>query len=369
MTSKKRNQVDYIFLILTGVLLLIGLVMLWSASTTQAEKDFGNNYYYVLHQLLYGAAIGLVAMYALSRIDYHFWKKLVPVGLIFSFLALIMVKVPGIGFSAGGASRWIHLGPIFFQPSEIAKLSLILYLAAWISERGTHKSFRESVVPPLVMTGLFAVLILWQPDMGTMLSLCITAMVILFVGGIRLKYVGWILLGGVLSLLALIKLEPYRARRITAFLNRSADPLGIAYQINQALLAIGTGGWFGYGYGASREKHFYLPEPLNDSIFAVIAEELGFLRVGIILLIFLAFLIRGLQISMRASDNFGKIFALGIIVSIGANVVVNISAILGLVPLTGIPLPFFSYGSTSLIVTLASIGIVLNISRTASKAA
>lgn len=367
--AKKQNKVDYILLILTGVLLLVGLIMLWSASTTQSEKDFGNTYYYVTHQLFYGAAIGMVAMYVLSRIDYHFWKKLVPVGLVISLLALIMVKVPGIGFSAGGASRWIHLGPITFQPSELAKLSLILYLAAWTSEKGPHKSFRESVFPPLIMIGLFAALILWQPDLGTMLSLCITALIMLFVGGIQLKYVAWILFGGVLSLLALIKLEPYRARRLTAFINRSADPLGIAYQINQALLAIGTGGWFGYGYGASREKYFYLPEPLTDSIFAIIAEELGFLRVGAILLLFLGFLFRGLQISARASDNFGKMLALGIIVSVGANVIVNVAAILGLVPLTGIPLPFFSYGSTSLIVTLASIGIVLNISRTATKTA
>ncbi len=366
--TKRKVPADYILLTLTGLLLAIGVIMLWSASTPESQKDFGNNSYYVVHQLLYGVGIGLVAMYILSRIDYHVWRKFVPVALAVSLIALILVKIPGVGFSAGGATRWIHLGPIFFQPAEIAKLALILYLAAWTSERGHSKGFWESVFPPLTIIGVYAILILWQPDMGTMLSLVIPSLIMLFVGGIQLRYLGWTLLGGVLTVLALIKLEPYRARRITAFLDRSGDPLGIGYQINQALLAIGTGGWFGYGYGGSRQKYFYLPEPLNDSIFAIMAEELGFIRIVLILLIFLAFLLRGVQISLRAADTFGKMLALGIIAGIGANVVVNVSAILGLVPLTGIPLPFFSYGSSSLIVTLASLGILLNISRTAAKA-
>lgn len=365
--TKSRPKVDYVLLILTSVLLVIGLIMLWSASNIEAKRNFGSSSYYVVHQLLYGVGIGVVAMYILSRIDYHFWKKIIPLALIASFIGLILVKVPGIGFSAGGATRWVHFGPIFFQPAEIAKLALVLYLAAWISERGHRKGFWESVFPPLIIIGLYSLLILWQPDMGTMISLAITAMIMLFVGGIRLKHFSWIIVSGVLAILALIKLEPYRVKRLTAFLNRSIDPLGIGYQINQALIAVGSGGWFGYGYGESRQKHFYLPETLNDSIFAIMAEELGFIRIVMIVLLFLVFLIRGLQISLRASDSFGKMLALGIIAGIGANIVVNISAILGLLPLTGIPLPFFSYGSTSLVVTLASLGIVLNISRTAAK--
>ncbi len=365
--AKKRPSIDYVLLILTGVLLVLGLVMLWSASTVESEKNFGTSSYYIVHQLLYGVGLGLIAMYILSRIDYHFWKKVIPVALVVSLIALVLVKVPGIGFSANGATRWIHLGPLFFQPAEVAKLAIILYLAGWTSSNSQRKGFWQSVFPPLVILGLYCLLILWQPDVGTMISIAATALIIFFVGGIRMKYFAWIIAGGTIAMAALIKLEPYRIKRITAFLNRSIDPLGIGYQINQALLAVGSGGWFGYGYGYSRQKYFYLPEALNDSIFAVMAEELGLVRVSAILIVFLVFLLRGLRISLRAPDGFGKMLALGIVSGIGANIIVNIGAIIGLLPLTGIPLPLFSYGSSSMIITLASIGIVLNISRSTNK--
>jgi cell division protein FtsW len=215
----------------------------------------------------------------------------------------------------------------------------------------------------LVIIALFALLIMWQPDLGTTVSLVLTALLMFFVGGIHLRYFFGITGVGFLALLVLIKLEPYRVRRITAFLNRSVDPQGIGYQINQALLAIGTGGWFGYGYGHSRQKYFYLPEAINDSIFAVMAEELGFVRVTAILILFAGLIFRGLRVSLRAPDTFGKMLALGIVGGLAINTVINLGAILGLLPLTGIPLPFFSYGSSALIVTLASMGILLNISR------
>ncbi|MDQ3018602.1 MAG: putative lipid II flippase FtsW [bacterium] len=365
---KQKNSFDYILLGLIGAILVIGLVMLWSASTVESEKNFGYSSYYIVHQLLYGVGIGGLALIILSRIDYHVWQKFIPVALVVSLIALVLVKIPGIGFSANGATRWISLGPIFFQPAEVAKLSVILYLAAWSSTRGSHKSFFQSVFPPLVMVGLICLLILWQPDMGTMISIILTAMIMFFVGGIQLRYFGGLIVTGFFAMIALIQLEPYRVRRITAFLNRSIDPQGIGYQINQALVAVGTGGWFGYGYGYSRQKYFYLPEALNDSIFAVMAEELGLVRILLILGLFLFFLLRGIRVSLHAADSFGKMLALGIVAGIGANVIVNISAILGLVPLTGIPLPLFSYGSSSMIITLASLGILLNISRTAHKA-
>jgi cell division protein FtsW len=361
--AKPKQPVDLIFLSLLGGLLIIGLVMLWSASTVQSQQNFGNTSYYFTHQLLYGIGIGLLGMYVLSRIDYHVWKKLMPFALAATLLALILVKVPGIGFGANGATRWIDIGPIFFQPSEAAKLALIMYLAGWMSERGHHRGFVKSVLPPVLIIGLFCALILWQPDLGTMISLVMTAAIMLFVGGIQLRYFGWLSAAGVVTMLALIKLEPYRVKRITAFLNKSVDPLGIGYQINQALLGIGSGGWFGYGYGHSRQKYSYLPEAINDSIFAIMAEELGYIRVLIILLIFIGFLIRGIQISYKAPDLFGKMMTAGVIGGIGASIVVNISAITGLLPLTGIPLPFFSYGSSAMIMTLAGCGIVLNISR------
>lgn len=363
MAAKQKQQVDLLFLSLLGGLLVVGLIMLWSASTVQSQQNFGNTSYYFTHQLLYGIGIGLLAMYILSRIDYHFWKKFIPFALAGTLIALILVKVPGIGFGANGATRWISIGPLFFQPAEAAKLAIIMYLAGWMSERGHHKGFLQSVFPPVLIIGLYCLMILWQPDLGTMISLTLTAAIMFFVGGIRLRYFAGLTITGVLGLLALIKLEPYRIQRITAFLNKSVDPLGIGYQINQALIGIGSGGWFGYGYGHSRQKYSYLPEAINDSIFAIMAEELGFIRVLLILLLFVWFIARGIQISFRAPDLFGKMLVVGIIGSIGAGIIVNISAITGLLPLTGIPLPFFSYGSSAMIMTLAGCGIVLNISR------
>ncbi len=358
-----KKTVDYLFLGLLGGLIVIGLIMLWSASTVESQQNFGNTSYYFTHQLMYGIGIGLLAMYVLSRIDYHIWKKFIPFGIAATLIALLLVKVPGIGFGANGATRWIDIGPLFFQPAEAAKLAIIIYLAGWISTRGHIKGFFQSVLPPVLIIGLYCLLILWQPDLGTMISLVLTAGIMLFVGGIRLRYFAWLTTAGVAIMLVLIKLEPYRVKRITAFLNRSVDPLGIGYQINQALIAIGSGGWFGYGYGHSRQKYSYLPEAINDSIFAVMAEELGFIRVILILLLFIWFIIRGIQISYKAPDLFGKMLTVGVIGSIGAAAVVNISAITGLLPLTGIPLPFFSYGSSAMIMTLAGCGIVLNISR------
>ncbi len=361
--SKSRKPVDYIFLATLGALLVIGLIMLWSASTVESQQNFNNFTYYFTHQLLYGIGIGLILMYVVSRIDYHKWKKFIPFALVGTFIALILVKVPGIGFSANGATRWIHVGPFTFQPSEAAKLALVIYLAGWMSERDHHKGFWHSVFPPVLITGLFCILILWQPDLGTMISLSVTAAIMMFVGGIQLRYFAWLSGAAIVLMLGLIKLEPYRVQRITAFLNRSVDPLGIGYQINQALIAIGSGGWFGYGYGHSRQKYSYLPEAINDSIFAVMAEELGFVRVLIILVIFIFLIVRGIQISYKAPDLFGKMLAVGIIGGIGAAVIINISAITGLMPLTGIPLPFFSYGSSAMIMTLTGCGILLNISR------
>ncbi len=363
--GRPRSTVDYIFLGLLGALLGIGLIMLWSASTVESQQNFNNFTHYFLHQLLYGIGIGLIAMYILSRIDYHVWKKFIPFALIGTLVALILVKVPGIGFTANGATRWIHAGPLFFQPAEAAKLAIIIYLAGWMSERDHHKGFWHSVFPPVLIVGLYCLLILWQPDMGTMISIGATAAIMLFVGGIRLKYFAWLAGTAVVLMLGLIKLEPYRVQRITAFLNKSVDPLGIGYQINQALLAIGSGGWFGYGYGHSRQKYSYLPEAINDSIFAVMAEELGFLRIGAILAIFVAFIVRGIQISLKAPDLFGKMLVVGVVGSIASATIINIGAITGLLPLTGIPLPFFSYGSSAMIITLAGCGIVLNVSRQA----
>ncbi len=347
-------------------LVVAGLIVIYSASVVESWENFGNTSRYFIHQLVYGAGIGLLAMYLCSRIDYHVWKKFIPLALLASIILLLLVKVSQFGFAAGGATRWLQFGPILFQPSEIAKLALVLYLAGWMSERSHRgRGFYYDTLPALVILGVLALLILWQPDLGTMLVMVATGLVMLYVGGIPLKHLFGLVATGFIMLLAIIKLEPYRAKRITTFLNPSIDPLGIGYQINQALLAIGSGGLWGYGYGLSRQKHNYLPEALGDSIFAIMAEELGFFRILGVLALFLALALRGMKISLAAPDLFGKMLGVGIISSIIIQVIINIGAISGLLPLTGITLPFFSYGSSSLIVVLASMGILLNISRQA----
>lgn len=366
MKSFGSNKMDRILLIIVTLLILIGLAVLYSASTVTSYKNFDNTSYYFVHQLLYGALIGAGALYLCSRIDYHVWQKLIPLFVVISLVLLMLVKVPGIGFAANGATRWIDLGFVTFQPAEIAKLAIILYTAGWLAKQQTKiKDFYYGLFPALVIIGLFAGLIIWQPDMGTMMSLVVTAMIMLFAGGMQLRYFFMVGGFGLAALALLIKLEPYRARRITTFLNPSFDPQGIGYQINQALIAIGSGGLWGYGYGLSRQKHNYLPEAIGDSIFAIMSEELGLIRVLVVIGLFIALALRGFQIAMRAPDLFGKLLAVGIVSTITVQVCINIAAISGLLPLTGIPLPFFSYGSTAMIIMLAEIGILLNISKQA----
>lgn len=367
---KKNQKIDYTLLFITLGLLAYGLVVLYSASAVQSFADFRNTSYYIIHQIIYGAAIGLVAMYVCSKLDYHIWQKYLPYLIFLSLFLLMLVKIPGIGVVAGGAARWIRLGPAMFQPAELAKLVIILYLASWVEKKsGALNNFYFGILPSFLIIGLFGALILWQPDFGTMLVLLLVAFFMLFAAGIDWKYFFYSVISGFLILYAFIKIEPYRIKRLTTFLNPALDPKGISYQINQALLAIGSGGLWGFGYGLSRQKHNYLPAVLNDSIFAVFAEELGFFRVLAALTLFVIFALKGFQVARNAPDTFGKMVALGITLWITLQALINIAAILNLLPLTGIPLPFFSYGSTALIANLTAVGILLNISKYGRKTA
>jgi cell division protein FtsW len=360
--AKRKKKQDYVLLGIILALLCAGLLVMYSASTVESFKNYGNTSHYFFHQLIFGTGIGLVGMYICSKIDYHVWQKYTPFIVLGSLILLALVKFPGVGFSAGGATRWIHLGPAVFQPAELAKIAIVLYISAWVSKRNQKiTDFYYGLFPALIIVGLYSLLILWQPDVGSMLAIVITALCMLFAGGTKLKHLFWVIFGGLAALGVIVKLEPYRVRRFTTFLNPSFDKLGISYQINQALLAIGSGGIFGYGYGYSRQKHNYLPEPIGDSIFAVMAEELGFARVLVVLFLFAAFCIKGLRVAAGAPDLFGKMLGIGLTVGITTQALINIGSILGLLPLTGIPLPFFSYGSSSLIATLVACGILLNI--------
>ncbi len=351
----------------TLALLAFGLVVLSSASTVESLQNFNNTYRYIVHQILVGVGLGLASMFVCSKIDYHFWQKILPALILISLAALAAVKLSAFGVKAGGASRWLALGPIIFQPSELAKLVIIIYLASWIDKRrGNINDFYYGLLPSLCIVGLFALLILWQPDFGTMFVLLGIAAFMLFAAGISLKYFFWTSVATTLGLLTLAKSAVYRSQRLAAFFNPDIDPKGISYHINQALLALGSGGLWGYGYGLSRQKHNYLPEVMSDSIFAVLGEELGFAGVIFAICLFLFFAHKGFLAAKGAPDNFGKLLAFGITFWIIFQALVNIAAMAGLIPLTGVPLPFFSYGSTALILNLAAAGILLNISRFAS---
>ena len=364
VNRKAKLKIDRGLLLIVLGLLAYGLTVLYSASSVQSFSNFGTTNYYIFHQAVYGGVLGLLALFVCSKIDYHVWQKYLPYLIFVSLFLLLLVKVSGLGINSGGASRWISFGPISFQPAELAKLVIIFYLASWVDKRRGHlNDFYYGILPSLCIIGLFSGLILWQPDFGTMLVLLLVAFFMLFAAGINWKYFFYAAICGALSLYAFIKIEPYRVKRLATFFNPNIDPKGISYQINQALLAIGSGGLWGFGYGLSRQKHSYLPAVLNDSIFAVFGEELGFFRVTIALLLFAAFAIKGLKIAKNAPDTFGKLVAVGITCWITLQAIINIAAIINLLPLTGIPLPFFSYGSTALIANLLAVGILLNISR------
>ncbi|OGE83248.1 MAG: cell division protein FtsW [Candidatus Doudnabacteria bacterium RIFCSPLOWO2_01_FULL_44_21] len=356
--------IDKYLLWVVLILLGIGLLSLSSASTVLSYQRFGNNYYFFLRQIFFGVIPGLILMYIFSRIDYHRWQKWIPLLVLVGIGLLVAVLIPKIGFEAGGARRWINFGAFLFQPAEFVKLVMILYLASWYDKRQHHvHDLYFGFLPSLAIVGVVAGLIILQPDIGTMLVLAAIAAAMFFIGGVRMRYIYASAAAAILALWLVIKAAPYRVSRFLAFLDPSADTRGISYQINQALLAIGSGGLWGEGFGQSRQKYSYLPEPIGDSIFAIMSEELGFIRISLILLLFSFFAIRGYKIARNSPDTFGRLVAGGITSWLLFQTLINIGGITGLIPLTGIPLTFISYGSTSLALSLASVGILLNISR------
>lgn len=349
-------------------LVIIGLFALSTASSVLAYQRYDNNYYFFFRQIMFGVVPGLVLMYLFSRVDYHKWQKFAPLMVLSGIVMLMLVLIPGIGFKVGNARRWINFGSFLFQPAEFVKLAMLLYLASWYDKRQQQvHDLYYGYLPVLAIVGLTAGLIVLQPDIGTMLILASIAAVMLFIGGAKLKYLFTTAAAGILVLWLLVKAEPYRAHRFLAFMDPSVDAQGISYQINQALISIGSGGFWGVGFGQSRQKYSYLPEPMGDSIFAIMSEELGFVRILGVLAIFLYVAFRGFKIARKTTDTFGKLVAGGITAWVVIQALLNIGAITGLVPLTGVPLPFISYGSTALAILLASMGILLNISRYSEK--
>ncbi len=345
------------------LLLVFGLVAVSSASAVISFERFGHNNYYFFRQLIF-AAVGLLAIYVFSRIDYHFWKSWSRPIMLFGLLFLALVLVPALGFQPSGARSWFRFGSFFLQPAEFVKLAVIFYLASWfVRKKEAETNFWFGILPPVLVVSLALALIAFEPDIGTAAVLGIIVIIMLFAAGTRIQYLGGLLVSGLLALWLAVKLAPYRAARIITFLDPSLDPRGSGYHLQQALLAIGSGGWWGYGFGASRQKHNYLPEPIGDSIFAIMAEELGFVRIVVVVLLFLALALLGLRLAHRTEERFGRLLAVGITGWLGLQALVNIGALSGLLPLTGIPLPFISYGGSSLLASCMAIGVLLNISR------
>ncbi len=359
---------DATLLVLLGIIILFGLIMLSSASSVLSYQQYGDSYFLLKRQILFGVLLGGLGFYVMSKIDYHYWRSAAfPIAVV-TMLFLFAVFIPGVGVELLGAKRWINLLGFRFQPSELVKLTFIIYLAAWLEKQGKEVTDPKfGLMPFLVMLGSLVLLIaVAQRDLGTTIVIGVISVVVYFVAGAPWKHLGLIALGGIISVFALIKVAPYRVARLTVFLNPELDPQGIGYHINQALLAVGSGGLFGLGLGRSRQKFNYLPEVATDSIYAIIAEELGFVFAGLVILLFLAFTIQALRVAKGAPDTFGRLLAVGIAVWIGFQAFVNIGAMLSLLPLTGIPLPFMSYGSSSMITLLVATGILANISRYSS---
>ncbi len=357
-----KRSIDYLLLGSIIILSIFGLLMVYSASNVVAEEKYLDSFYYLKRQGIF-FVIGMVLLYFIINFNIIKIKKYVNILFIICLILLIIVLIPGIGMVRGGARSWIGIGNFSIQPSEFMKLGLILLLAKYLSEHYEEaKEIKTFIFLLLFILGIF-LLILLQPDFGTGLVLLLSCIVLLFIGGAKLKYFIVLALLGIVGIVILILSAPYRMERITAYLNPWNDPLGSGFQGIQSLFAITPGGLFGHGYNQSIQKHFFLPEPQNDFIFAIIVEEFGLLG-GLIVLSFYFFIIyRGMKIGFSVDDYFLQFVAIGISISLAVQVFINVGVVIGLLPVTGITLPLFSYGGSSLLLTILSLGILVSISK------
>jgi len=362
---RKRHGVDNVFLWTVFVFLLIGFFILASASMGLLARTAGADFSSIIFQQIIYGLVGCIGLYFFAfKFDYKILRRFAFPLLIFGLIIASLVFLPKLGFSHGGASRWISVGPFFFQPSEFLKLGLIVYAAAWLSSKKRNiADFKTGFLPFAGILAAAGFLLVLQRDMGTLGVIIITCVALFFLGGGKLKHLlaGMAIIGVVFA--SLVYFEPYRMKRITVFFNPSYDPQGAGYQLRQSLIAIGAGGATGKGFGMSAQKFTYLPEPVSDSIFAVFAEEFGFAGGLFLLCLFLFFLYKGFSISIRAPDDFGRLLGAGIVIMIVVQSLINVAAMTGIFPLTGIPLIFVSKGGSSLIATLIEAGILLNISK------
>lgn len=364
----KKPKIDIILALTTFVLLAFGLIMLSSVSSVISFENHGYTNFYLYKQLTFAVG-GIVIWYIVQKIDYHIYKKIALPFLIISIILTAIIFIPGVGISVNGATRWINIG-FPFQPSEVLKLALIIFWASWFEDnRKNVNSFKKIFLPFCGIILFIGAMLIKQPDLGTFLVIAVTSITMYFIAGARLTFMGTIFGGAFLAIAALIKAAPYRMERMLVFLDPEKDPLGMGFHVNQALIAVGSGGWWGRGFGKSGQKYTgYIPEAVGDSAFAIIAEELGFIKILIFpIALFVVFAWRGYKIARDCTDLFGKMLAFGITSWIIFQAILNISTMVALVPLTGVPLPFISYGGTSLVMVLLGSGILLNISKNQSR--
>jgi len=356
------KKIDYILVTVIGLIVFLGLFALASAASVGSETR-------VLEQLGLGFIPGIILGAILFKTPFPLIQKWAPYVLFANVLLLALVFIPSLGVEKGGAVRWLELGPLSFQPAEFLKLTFILYISSWLTTRGEKVKkknslpFTTTLLPFIIVSVIIAGLLLMQPDLSTLAIILFTGFIVYFSGKTPLWHSIVLCVIGGISLFTLIKFTPYRLSRIMGVLNPEVDPLGVTYQVRQALIAIGSGGVFGMGLGMSQQKFGFLPFPATDSIFAVFAEEAGFVGAIILVLLFFAFFWRGFLISRDNKNGFARLVSIGICTWIFTQAVINIGVMIGIVPVTGIPLPFVSYGKSHLIVELAAVGILLNASR------
>ena len=355
------KKIDKYILISVIILSLFGLLMIYSSSTIWAEYKFNDPYKFLKTQGIF-LIIGYILIYIISNIPYQTYLKYSNIILISCIILLILVLIPGIGTIRNGSRSWFGIGSLGIQPSEFAKLGIIIFTSKYLTNN-KMKDIKTSVLPILSIVLLIFGLIMLQPDFGTGIIIVMTIIVLLFVSGVKMNF--FIKLGviGLIGIVTLIIMAPYRLKRIISFINPWADPLGSGFQIIQSLYAIGPSGLLGAGLGNSVQKHFYLPEPQTDFIFSIISEELGFMGVIIISTLFITIIYRGLITSMKQTNNFAKYLSFGLTFSLAFQTILNLMVVVGLIPVTGVTLPFLSYGGSSLLVSMINIGILLNISK------
>lgn len=366
--SSNGHAPDFLLLLLAAGLTIFGLLMIYNTSAYEGFHEFNDKFYFAKQQFI-SAAIGLIGGIVAYKINYHRFFKLSPLILFGVLVLLVLVLIPGIGTSALGARRWIVLSRLIpglpsvtIQPAEFAKPALIIYLASWLSNTKEGYTFRRLFVF-LGIAGLVLGLVMLEPDLGTTLVIILSAGAVYFASGAPLYQFFLLAPFGIVGIISLIILEPYRLQRLMTFLNPQVDPQGASYHISQILITLGSGGLFGVGIGNSAQKYGYLPEATTDSIFAVIAGELGFVGAIALIFVFILFIVRALRVAKLAPDRYGQLLALGIALWIGLQITINMGSMVALMPLTGVPLPFISFGGSSLVTLLCAVGILVNISK------